>query len=171
MMDVAFQYAEALYFLANESKKTDMVKKAYQDFLSLYQSTLSPYLLHPKLTKTDKKALIEPLKTEKLFQDFLFVLVDKNRFELVEKVFEAYVTLIDHQMDLLRVKVSSSKPLSEKQLMNIKQALNHKLKRTIEIENIVDPKIVGGIKITYEGQVLDNTINHFIKSLSDAIKA
>ena len=55
MMDVAFQYAEALYFLANESKKTDVVKKAYQDFLSLYQSTLSPYLLHPKLTKTDKK--------------------------------------------------------------------------------------------------------------------
>ena len=40
--------------------------------------------------------------------------MDKNRFELVEKVFEAYVTLIDHQMDLLRVKVSSSKPLSEK---------------------------------------------------------
>lgn len=171
MRDVAFQYAEALYFLANESKKTDAVKHAYHDFLAIYKQTLSPYLLHPKLTKYEKKTIIEPLKTDKLLQDFLFVLIDQHRMDLVGDVYEIFLSLVDHQNDLLRVKVFSSKPLSEKQLINIKQALNHRLKRTIEIENIVDPKIVGGIKITYEGQVLDNTINHFIKSLSDAIKA
>lgn len=171
MTDVSLQYAEALYFLANEQNKVQDIKVVFESFLPIFETHLKGVLLHPKPTNQEKKDLIKGLKMDVLFQDFLSVLIDKYRIDLVYQIFDAYEALLDHQMDVLRATVMSSRPLSDAQIANIKTALGKKLKRKIEIENIIDKKIVGGIKIAYEGRVLDNTINHFITSLTENVKA
>ncbi|MDY0210267.1 MAG: ATP synthase F1 subunit delta [Acholeplasma sp.] len=171
MTGLSLQYAEALYFLACENKKEFEVLELFESFLPIYQNDLKEIMLHPKVSKESKKTLLESLKLDSLFIHFLFVLIDKNRMDIVEEVLESYKRLIDHKQHVLRVVVTSQKQLKDKQLKQIELALQNKHKRRIIIETKIDPKIVGGLKIAYEGSVIDNTINQFIKSLSESLKA
>ncbi len=102
---------------------------------------------------------------------FLYVLIDNNRLSDVDEILKSYQALLDQQNQVLRAKVFSNKPLSKTELEGIKVALQTKLNRIALLENVIDPTIVGGIKIAYEGNVVDHTINQFIASLSETLKA
>lgn len=171
MTDLAYQYAVALFSLSVEQKKASDITPSFDLFLKVYEGDLEKILLHPKIGKTEKKDIIQSLKLEPLFRDFLFVLIDKSRMEHIRDIKESYQHLLDEQQNILRANVFSKKPLDQKQMKNIEKALNSKLNRQILLENIIDSTIVGGIKITYEGKVLDNTINHFIQTLTESVKA
>lgn len=171
MTSLGYQYAEALYALSVEHQKTSLMKTELERFIGHFQGDLKALLSHPKVSSTDKKSLIEGLKLDKLMNHFLFVLIDNQRLEQVETILSSYQTLLDHQNQVLRAKVFSNKPLSKTELEGIKVALQTKLNRSTLLENVIDSNIVGGIKIAYEGNVLDHTINHFIANLSETLKA
>ena len=171
MTSLGYQYAEALYALSVEHQKTSLMKIELERFIGQFQGDLKALLAHPKVSSTDKKSLIEGLKLDKLMNHFLFVLIDNQRLDQVETILSSYQNLLDQQNQVLRAKVFSNKPLSKTELEGIKVALQTKLNRSTLLENVIDSNIVGGIKIAYEGNVLDHTINHFIASLSETLKA
>lgn len=171
MTSLGYQYAEALYAISVEKHKTDLMKMELERFILAYQGEIKQVLDHPKVTQIDKKSLIQGLKLDTLMNHFLFVLIDNQRLTEVNLILSSYQDLLDQQNQVLRAKVFSNKPLSIKELDGIKVALQTKLKRVAIIDNVIDPKIVGGIKIAYEGNVVDHTINQFIASLSETLKA
>ena len=65
----------------------------------------------------------------------------------------------------MNVTVYSGKKLTDSDLSKLKSNLNKKHNRTIELENLIDESIIGGIRIEYEGMVLDDTINNYLQSL------
>ena len=171
MTSLGYQYAEALYALSVEHQKTSLMKIELERFIGQFQGDLKALLAHPKVSSTDKKSLIEGLKLDKLMNHFLFVLIDNQRLDQVETILSSYQNLLDQQNQVLRAKVFSNKPLSKTELEGIKVALQTKLNRSTLLENVIDSNIVGGIKIAYEGNIVDHTINHFIASLSETLKA
>lgn len=171
MSSLSYQYAEALYALAVEQKQTDAMVSELKQFISQYHGQLESLLNHPKVSTSDKKSLINGLNLNPLIVHFLYVLIDNQRLMEVHAILNSYQTLLDQQHQVLRAKVYSNKPLSKTELEGIKVALQTKLNRTAHLENVIDPTIVGGIKIAYEGNVVDHTINQFIASLSETLKA
>lgn len=171
MTNVSFQYAEAIFALASEKHSEHEILAIYETFLSVFNENLRNTLLHPKITKVAKKEIVGSLKLGSLFTHFLFVLIDKNRIGDLDSIYVEFKRLIDHKENVLRVVVTSKIPLSKEQLLTIESSLEKKHKRRVIIETRIDPKIVGGLKFAYEGNVVDHTINHYINSLSDALKA
>lgn len=171
MSSLSYQYAEALYALAVEQKQTQAMVAELERFIGQHQGPLAELLKHPKVTIADKKAVIDGLKLAPLMNHFLYVLIDNNRLSDVDEILKSYQALLDQQNQVLRAKVFSNKPLSKTELEGIKVALQTKLNRIALLDNVIDPTIVGGIKIAYEGNVVDHTINHFIASLSETLKA
>lgn len=171
MSSLSYQYAEALYALAVEQKQTESMVSELNQFIAQYQGQLEALLNHPKVSSSDKKKLIDGLKLTPLMAHFLYVLIDNQRLMEIHAIKTSYQALLDQQHQVLRAKVFSNKPLSKTELEGIKVALQTKLNRTAHLENVIDPTIVGGIKIAYEGNVVDHTINQFIASLSETLKA
>jgi F-type H+-transporting ATPase subunit delta len=171
MSSLSFQYAEALYALAIEQKQAQAMVTELESFIHQHQGQMAELLKHPKVAVSDKKAIIDGLKLAPLMNHFLYVLIDNNRLSDIGEILKSYQALIDQQNQVLRAKVYSNKPLSKTELEGIKVALQTKLNRIALLENVIDPTIVGGIKIAYEGNVVDHTINHFIASLSETLKA
>lgn len=171
MTSLSYQYAEALYALSVEKQKDVLMRTELERFILAYQGEIKQVLDHPKVTIADKKNLIQGLKLDTLMNHFLFVLIDNQRLPEVDSILKAYQNLLDQRNQVLRAKVYSNKPLSIKELDGIKVALQTKLNRVTILDNVIDPKIVGGIKIAYDGNVVDHTINHFIASLSETLKA
>ena len=165
MSYVGFQYAEALFALANEENVLEEVAQAYQDFLSANDEEIILFMSHPKVHKKDKKAILEKAITTTLFRHFLNVLIDNSRIDLVSDIHDEFTKIIDHQNKVMNAVVYSNRALDEKEMKKLQENLSKKHNRKVLLENRVDTTILGGLRIEYEGYVLDDTINNYLTSL------
>ncbi len=167
MSYVAFQYAEALFALANEEKKVVVVKEELAAFVEAQDEYVYKFLNHPKVKKDDKKEVIAKGITDSLVKNFVYVLIDNNRVELLADVLNEFITIVDRQNQMMNVFVYSGKLMEIRDLNKLKNNIAMKHNRTVNIENIVDEKIIGGLRIEYEGMILDETINNHLNTLKN----
>ncbi|MFP4286445.1 MAG: ATP synthase F1 subunit delta [Candidatus Izemoplasmataceae bacterium] len=160
MSALSDQYAVALFELGLENDSLNDLKVTYESFIpSLDQKTME-FFLHPKISKNDKKALIKQFDLPELFRDFLYVLIDNNRFDYVKEIYQGLHNLMINLANQMVVKVYSKENLSKAKVTEIQSQFERKYNRNVLIENVVDQTIVGGLKYEFAGVVLDNTINN-----------
>ncbi|QMS85425.1 ATP synthase F1 subunit delta [Candidatus Xianfuyuplasma coldseepsis] len=167
MSYVAFQYAEALFSLALESKQLDSLQEVYDGFLEAQDSDIHIFLNHPKIKKSEKKEVLKNAIEHPLFIHFLYVLIDNNRVDLLDDVYRELQTIINNQHKVMYATVYSRVALTKTELENLQTSIGKKHQRTVTLENVVDPSIIGGVRIEYEGHVLDQTINNYLHSLQN----
>ena len=162
---IAFQYAEALFSLAKEASQIDKVVAEYKVVKDAFDAEIYQFLIHPKIKKQDKKDIVAKIIHNDLLKRFIFVLIDNSRIEILDDTLVELEKLIDNQNKVMKVQVFSHKKLSPEQTKQLVINLNKKHNRKIELENIVDRSIVGGLRIEFEGMILDDTINNYLNSL------
>lgn len=162
---VAFQYAEALFSLALEKNQVDLIHDGLKAIDVIQDEDVYKFLNHPKVHKRDKKKVFEKGLENQLLKNFMFVLIDNNRIDLIVEVLDEYQKLVDNQNKIMNVTVFSQKLLSISDLNKLKNNLAMKHGRKVKIENVVDETIIGGLRIEYEGNVMDNTINNYLETL------
>ncbi len=165
MSYVAFQYAEALFSLAKDTSQIEAVLTEFKVVKASFDNEIYQFLLHPKIKKQDKKEIINKYVKNDLLKRFIFVLIDNSRIEILNDVLDEFEKLIDNQNKTMKVQVYSHKLLSPGQKQQLADNLAKKHNRKIELENIVDKSIVGGLRIEFEGMILDDTINNYLNSL------
>ena len=165
MSYVAFQYAEALYSLALEKNQVAAVKKDYMSFAEALDEEIYQFLNHPKISKKDKKVIIDKVVDNTLVKHFVSVLIDNARIDLLTDALEEFTKIVNNQNKVLEVKAFSGTKLTDAQAKQIIANLSKKYNRKIELELIVDPAIVGGLRLEYEGNVHDDTINNYLHGL------
>ena len=165
MSYLAYQYAEALFGLSKEKSQIDEVLSEFKNINNSFDAEIYQFLLHPKVKKQDKKDIITKIVNNRLLEKFIFVLIDNSRIEIFDDILIEFEKLINYQNKVMEVQVYSYKKLSIKQLEQLTINLHKKHNRKIKLENIVDRSIVGGLRIEFEGMILDDTINNYLNSL------
>ncbi len=167
MSYVAFQYAEALFSLALEEKQVDQVLSNFEAFVDAQDEDISKFLNHPKVSKKAKKEVVGKVITDSLFKNFVFVLIDNSRIEYLDDCLSEFKVINDNQNKVMNAVVYSKELLPISDLNKLKNNLGMKHNRKVRIENIVEPNIIGGLRIEYEGNVLDETINNYLETLKN----
>jgi F-type H+-transporting ATPase subunit delta len=168
MTDVEKQYARALFSLALEKNEVD---KVYQEMFAFLQSTdlkTKEFFLHPKIAKKDKHEIIEKTLTNNLLVNFLKVLIDNDRFILLDNIVYAYLDLINEMNEVVEVKITTNTSLSKNNIEKIKKNLETKLLKKIKIIEELDETIIGGIRIEYLGNVIDETVNSSLENMKQS---
>jgi F-type H+-transporting ATPase subunit delta len=165
MSMLGFQYAEALFEISNESDVANNIQGDFQSFLTSIDEEVMKFLKHPKISKKAKKDVMETVISNELLKHFVFVLIDNNRVELMQDVYDEFTVILNQQNKLMLVTVYSKQALSKTQQDDLINSLSKKHNRKIELKNVVDQTIVGGLRIEYEGYVLDDTINNYLGNL------
>jgi len=89
---------------------------------------------------------------------FIRLLMNKRREELLEIIRLEYVELRRHHDKVVHVTVVSATPLDDDQKNKIVAKVALTLGRTVEPEYDVDDSLIGGIKVMYEDFVLDGSV-------------
>lgn len=165
MSYVASQYAEALFGMAMEEKAVQKTLDSLIEFSTALDEDIYKFLSHPKISIKEKKNVIDKSVATDLLKHFIYVLIDNHRIDLLQDTIEELQKIVDNQNKVMKVQVFSKSTLNTEQLKQLMQNLNKKHNREIELKNIVDKTIVGGLRIEYEGMVLDDTINHYLHDL------
>lgn len=165
------EYAKALYDLI----ALDKLKEVDEELDIILQALdLNPdakkLFTFPNISVVKKHEMIGEIAKDcdDTLKRFLYVLIDNNQFENINGIYEAYHNLVVNKDDICDVLVKSVKKLSQEQLSNVEKLLKLKLgDKKINIENIVDESLIGGIKCEYKGHIIDLSA----KAKLDALKA
>ena len=167
MSYVAFQYAEALFALALEENQIDEVLSNFSAFVDAQDKDIEKFLNHPKVTKQDKKEIVGKAITNSLFKNFVFVLIDNSRIDYLDDCLSELKVINDNQNKVMNAIVYSKDLLPISDLNKLKNNLGMKHNRKVMIENIVDESIIGGLRIEFEGNIIDETINNHLRTLKN----
>ena len=90
---------------------------------------------------------------------FVFLLIDRNRTEILEDVYEQYVEILNNQESIKLALITSSIKLTEEQLVTIAKRLKIITgASTIKVAFRVDPQLIAGFTIEIGSEIIDTSI-------------
>ncbi len=168
----AMNYASALFELAKEENQVEAYKEQLKEIVQTLQSSreLQDVLAHPKIEKEDKKEIARQVFEAKgMVGNFLMLLLDKNRFSLIEDITQAYTKLANKELGIEVCRCVSAVELSEKQRADLTAMLRKKTGKRIELNCYVDASCLAGIRIQVGNVVLDNTMERKLEQIKESV--
>ena len=169
MSALSEQYAVALFELAQNENMAHEIEDALDVFMESLDKESYAFFGHPGIKTDKKKSVVETLEIPGLLRDFLFLILDKNRFDELANILDSYKTIRSNADKEMRVVAYSKTPLSQKRIEQLKEAYEKKYDRTVILENRTDENIVGGLRFEFDGKVIDDTINNTLKQFKSRL--
>lgn len=170
---VASRYALALFLLAKERKIVQEVEKDLGFVSNIFKNHLlfKSILLHPNIEKDKKQKILTEVfySISKEALNFLKLLIEKNRIKNLGEIFEKYKLLRREFYNTIGTVVSSALPLSRSEREMLVKVMEEITNKKIEIEQRIDDKLIGGIKIEYSGRVYDWTVRARLEKIGAAL--
>ncbi|HWP31332.1 MAG TPA: F0F1 ATP synthase subunit delta [Fimbriimonadales bacterium] len=168
----AHRYARALFSAA---RQTNTVREAEEDLEAIckileakpdFKKTLEA----PKISREQKLKLVDRVFADRarpLTMRLLRLLIEKHREQEIPLIYKDYVRLREESEGILRVIISSAKPISDNELRKLIAALEKRTGKSILYETVVDPKLIGGVAVRYGDDVLDGTVQGALRRLKE----
>lgn len=171
---VSKRYALALFEAALDLDKIKIFKEELDFLERVFQEDreLIQILKHPRIKKDDKKDLIRKIFKENVSGEiinFLYILVDKRRETYILDIIKEYMQIFNEHENIVKVVAMTAVPMEEKSKDNLVVVLGKKLNKTIEIENKIDPSVIGGVLLKIENKIVDGTLKGQLESIGRAI--
>jgi F-type H+-transporting ATPase subunit delta len=167
-------YAEALFEAARERDELEEVLSDLGEFVgALHDSEeLRLFFYGGQIPERQKRRALDGL-TEGMkisTTNFLKVLVDNGREEILEEVLARYEGLVKEHLGRIEVEVTTAVEISEEQRDRLKERLAEVLEgREIILEANVNPDLIGGAVFRYGGRMMDGSIRGRLESLREGM--
>ena len=175
MMKIGSVYGEALYELAKDENLTadigaqlKVLKASFQqeaDFVKLLST--------PSLTKAERCQILDNSFRGEVNQyvlNFMKILTEKSYMRYFSDCCDAYAALYNQDNGILPVTAVTAVALSEAQAEKLTAKLAAITGKHVELINRIDPSCLGGVRLDYDGQRLDDTVSHRMATIRDMLK-
>ena len=171
-MSAVSTYAGALFEAARERHELEEVLSDLEEFVAaLHESEeLRLFYYGGQIPERQKRRAIEGLTEGMKSQatNFLKVLVDNGREEILEEALGRYEQLVKEHLGRIEVGVTTAVELSQDQLDRLKERLGRVLVgREVILETNVDPELIGGAVFRFGGRMMDGSIRGRLESLRE----
>jgi len=170
---LAQRYAKSLIELVAEMGQLDPV---HGDIMLLHaicthSNEFVLMLRSPIISAYKKNKIIDAVtegKISKITQTFIKLLCSKNRESLLPEIITSFIEQYNKIKGIHKVKLTTAIPVTEE----IKNSFIRKLEsgpsiKNIELETIVNEKLIGGFTLEMEGKLIDASI---LRDLNDVKK-
>ncbi|MGB5864287.1 MAG: ATP synthase F1 subunit delta [Sulfitobacter sp.] len=173
---VADRYAKSLLDLALEQKELEVIKGDVDQLVTMAGNRdLAMVLASPIINPGKKKAILTELLdkagVQQLTKLFVGTVISKGRESDLPGILKAFDKQYKELMKISTVQVTSATALSAKELATIKQQLisSGKTEASVDLEPKVDPSIIGGFILEFDGKVYDASVKHKLGELRKEI--
>ena len=174
MTEVGNVYGESLYELAKEENLTKLIGEQLTvlqlsfrqepDFIRLLSS--------PNLTKAERCQILDDSFRDKVHAyvlNFLKILTEKGYMRYFSDCCDAYTEHFDQDNGILRVNAVSAVELTAQQKDKLTQKLSRITGKEVALRTRIDPRVLGGIRLDYDGQRLDDTVSHRLDAIRNVL--
>ena len=168
-------YGEALYDLA---RSEGLSEEILNELSVLSQSFIAEpdfirLLGTPSLSKEERCRILDDSfrgKVHPYVLNFLKILTEKGYMRYFGDCCKVYRDLYDRDNGILAVEAVTAVPLNPDQLNRLTQKLIAITGKKIRLHNRIDPQVLGGVRLDYDGKRLDDTIEHRLNAISSVLK-
>ena len=159
----ANRYALALFEVTREQGKLDPVQGDMRELRKVFRESadLRALLGSPKISGSKKKEMLKGLfaGADILTVNLLQVLVDAQRISEAADVADEFIEMANESAGIAEAKVYSTRPLTDEEQQELSTVFAGKVgKQSLRIDNIVDPSLIGGVRIRIGNRIYDNSL-------------
>ena len=176
MSEVGSAYGEALYSLAREEGLSGQILQELTVLNGSFRQAPAflRLLSSPNLPKQERCGILDNCFRGKIHTyvlSFLKILTEKGCISHFSECCTAYKKLYNLDNGILPVTAVSAVPLSEAQRLKLTDKLSRLTGKTIELVCRVDPSVLGGMRLDYDGKQLDDTVAHRLDSVRSLLQS
>lgn len=169
------RYASALVSIAKDENKLKEYKIAISnlDAFLLANEEAKKLLESYFVDFEDKVKFIDELTKEyKLINlsNYIKLITKKHLMFHFHDIALAINKQINNELNIDEGFVYSVNRLSDKELSNIEEAVSKKLNQKVELQNKLDSRLIGGIKVVVHDHVFDGSILGKLETLKNTLK-
>ena len=173
MNDLTSRYAEALYKVKKDSdtlletqalvKELIKIIKDNPDFLVLLDSSY--------LEKEERIAMIDKvfISVDEEVKNLMKIAVENGRGKYLLGILQDFNSLVNEYRGVKEGLVYSAFPLKDAEVDKIASSISKKEKEPVELKNIVDPHLLGGVKVVINDHVYDGSLKHHVENLKSTL--
>jgi F-type H+-transporting ATPase subunit delta len=167
---VATRYAKSLLDLAQSQSVDANVYEEMVAFSELAAASpdLRGLLANPVVTAKDKSVVLDKIfsGSTDLTKSFVALVVRRKREAELANIAKVFTQMFDDQKGMVKVTVKSAIALDAKSLQDVERYLRSVVKQDeLQIENIVDSAVIGGMVIQFDDKLLDLSIAKELKEI------
>ena len=175
MTQIGNVYGEALYSLAREEGLSDAVLQELKLLRDAFtqEPDFVRLLSAPNLSKEERCDILDRSfrgKVQPYVLNFLKILTEKGYARYFCDCCDAYRECYYRDNDILLVHAVTAVPLTPDQLKRLTKKLSAITGKQIELRGRIDPDILGGIRLDYDGKRLDDTVSHRLEAVRTMLK-
>lgn len=169
------RYAEALLSAAKDPAEANLIGSALKDLCQSMQEDpdTREFFMAPAVPihiKRDTVAKIYPQTKQRLVVNFISLLLDKGRMEILPAIHREYERLKNIMQERLDIKISSALPLEDSQVELIVEKYRKQYGAlSASVTRVTDPSLLGGILIQIGDIRIDDTQKKRLKALQQSI--
>lgn len=171
---VAKRYAKALFEAAKEKDMISQVEtelKAVVDTLN-NEADLQKFLNLPSVGTSAKTDLLKKIfegNVSALVWNTLQLLVERGRESVLPTLVADYVKIANEALGQASATVYAPFALSEAQVAEIAQKFGAITGKTIRVETVIEPKLLGGIQVRIGDRLYDGSLAGKLERLSKTL--
>ena len=169
-------YAQALYDLGAEEGLEDrfleelkMLEKVFRD-----QPDYLRLLAAPNVSKKERCGLLQESiggRVHPYVLHFVKLLTEKNRIRQFCDCCKEFEHLYNIAHGILPVQAVTAVVLSDAQQTRLTEKLSAITGKTVRLYNRIDPDCLGGVRLVYDGKLVDGTVAGSLNALRDTLTA
>ena len=168
------RYARAIFELASEQGQVEEWSRR----LSVVRDVLSDpqvvaVLTNPTIAIKRRMELISatPHEFDPEATNLARLLIESNRVRQIGDVVEEYEALADAAAGRVRATVTTAVELAPKDRDRVEDELSKRLGKEIRMTLVVDPRILGGLKLQYGDRLVDASVSTRLQQLRRRLAA
>ena len=175
MTQAANTYAQALYDLAKDEGlgKTILQELAALKDIFAENPEYSKLLSAPDIPKGERCSILDEAfrgKVHPYVLNFLKILTEKGYIRQFPACCDSYRGFYNEDNGILVVKAVSAVALSDAQVQKLLAKLEGITGKQIDLQCAVDPSVLGGLRLSYSGTLMDGTVKNRLDTISKLLK-
>ena len=168
-------YAEALFRIVQAEGELDRVEDELYRFGKLLESNheLKQALADQSIDRAERIKILEELIGDKVLPHTLSLIafvVEQGRARQLPQILDELAALAAEARQSVVAEVRTAVPIDEKQKKALAEALSKATKKKVEVKNIVDPSILGGVSAKIGDTVIDGSVRRRLEQLKEQVK-
>jgi len=160
---VGKRYALALFDAAVDSNNVDGIFDDFSTVIDLFKSEkgLMDLMLTPSINASEKKEILDRVfrkSYNQYLRNFLNILLDKNRFESMAEIHDAFRQLVFLYKNTVEATVLTVVPLDEALRVALEEKLKQRFNKKVILKNNIDESVLGGAVVYVGDQVIDGSV-------------
>jgi F-type H+-transporting ATPase subunit delta len=170
----ARRYAKAVFELARDEGAFDQWGRRLARISELFTDPeVASVLSNPTIPSEQREGLVAtaPQLFDKEGTNLARLLIESGRVGEVRAIEEEYERLVDEAEGRVRATVTTAIELGPHDRERVARELSQRLEKEVRLQVVVDPRIVGGLKLQYGDRVIDASVAARLQQLRRRLAA